>query len=330
MEKGPNSLINIGLSILKARLFKKSAPVFVNWSITNKCDSRCRYCKLWNIKSEELTTKQIIDLIDELENLGTKVINFTGGEPLMHNDIGVIIDYTHKKGIFSILNLSGSLVSERKTVLNNVSTVKLSFDGPKDVHDFIRGENSFEKVIEAIHVIKSRPIRLFLCSVLSRYNLRCVDYILDTAQKFNVPVAFQPASLTILGSDEINPISPPLEEYRKAISKLISKKKDRVLGKYIFNSITGLKHIYNWPLPKKIPCGGGLIFCRIESNGDISLCARSQISRKLNCIDMGFREAFNELRPRFCDSCWCAGVIECNHLLSFDFDTIINCMRMKT
>ena len=82
--------IFIGHSILKSKLLKKSSPLTVGWSLTNRCNHECKYCGIPNVKSNELTTEQIFSIIDELSELGTKIIQFTGGEPLLRDDIGKI------------------------------------------------------------------------------------------------------------------------------------------------------------------------------------------------------------------------------------------------
>ena len=59
----------IGKAVLAKHLFNKNTPINVMWRITNRCDSQCTYCGIWNRKQKELTTSQILSLIDQIAEL---------------------------------------------------------------------------------------------------------------------------------------------------------------------------------------------------------------------------------------------------------------------
>ena len=81
-------------AIMKLRVLKKNTPIVVSWSLTNRCNSKCKYCSRWKQETAELNTKQIFSIIDELSKMGTRRIIYTGGEPLIREDIAEIINYT--------------------------------------------------------------------------------------------------------------------------------------------------------------------------------------------------------------------------------------------
>lgn len=311
---------------LKAKLLKRRFPIIVSWPLTYRCNLRCKYCGIWNNKSEELNTEQTLSLIDEMAQMGTQRIHFTGGEPLLRGDIEVILNYCNQRGISTSLNSNGYLVPAKIACLANLDLLSLSLDGPEEIHDGIRGKNSYRKVMDAIEVAKQKNIKIRFITVLSSLNLNTIDFILNKAKQLNSVVIFQPATRFQLDARSVNPIAPNELEYSQVISKLIREKsKNRWIG----NSISGLRHLYNWPRPTKLPCVNGLIICRIEPDGSLYGCGNFKGTvRRLNCADIGFRKSFNDFVAANCRECWCASYVELNCLFSLKLDTIFNILKL--
>src|SRR3989338_71832 len=256
-------------AILKAKISNKRIPLLVSWEITKRCNARCKYCNIWNDASGELDTKQVFSIIEELIRMGTRVIHFTGGEPLLREDIGVILDYCHKKKISTSINSNGLFVPLKINEIKRLHLLGISLDGPKEIHDRIRGRGSYAGAIAAIAAARDKGIKLRLLTVLSRVNLDSVDFILSKAAEFNAPVIFQPATDCLLGGEAKNPIASDPARYKQVIKELILKRRKT---RYIANSISGLKFLHLWPKMKKIRCLALLISCRIQSDGRVYIC----------------------------------------------------------
>lgn len=309
-------------AILKARIFKKSTPLLVSWAITARCNRNCKYCDIRNIKIKELETGRVLSLIAELSQLGTKIIHFTGGEPLLREDIGMIIDYCSERGILTSINSNGSLMEQRIKELKNLNLAGLSLDGPEEVHDYIRGKGSYREVMAAIALAKNIGINVRIHTVLSKLNLRHIDFLLNKAKELGAPILFQPSTALLLGGNQDNLLSPGEKEYREAIEYLIIQKRK---NEYIGHSISGLKFLYNWPHPKKIWCLARLISARIESDGSVDICFRNQFKLKQSSPDdIIFRESFNSLPFLYCDQCCCSSSVELNCALSLNLDAVFN------
>jgi MoaA/NifB/PqqE/SkfB family radical SAM enzyme len=310
-------------TFLKSKILKRKTPLAVGWAITDKCNLKCPYCSIWQRQSRDLPTHRVFEIIDSLAEMGTVRISFTGGEPLLRPDIGEIIDYAHDKGIETKLNSNGVLVKKKIGALKNLDMLNFSLEGPEEIHDIIRGKGSFKKVIEAVQTVKTHGIKFDFATVLTRINLDAVDFILDTARKENSKVTFQPATQLTLGGEEPNELSPPENEYREAVNKLIRKKKngDSAVG----NSVCGLNHLFKWPHPETMKCASGWVSCRIEPDGSVMYCSReSRLFSPKNCLDVGFGEAFDHLRPISCEDCWCAARVELNLAFSFKLSVMLN------
>ena len=81
MKKIKNYISNI--------IFNK--PRSVNFCITYRCNNRCSYCNLHSFKTKEMKTNEIKQILNLFKKIGVRRIGFTGGEPLLREDIGDLI-----------------------------------------------------------------------------------------------------------------------------------------------------------------------------------------------------------------------------------------------
>lgn len=308
--------IRAASSILKVRFMNRRIPLAVRWQLTNRCTSKCAYCSIWKTRSEELTTEQIFSLLDELRQAGTMVISFSGGDPLLREDIGKIIDRCKNRGIRPEINTNGSLVPRKIEDLKNLDLLKLSLDGPEEIHDNVRRHGSYAEVMEAAGILKTRGNKFTFATTLTKHNIGSIDFMLDKAREFNTVVAFQPLKRLYRGVEDMTPISPQQDEYRRAIERLITYKKQG--NRHIRNSLIELEHIIHWPNYRPLKCWAGRIFCIIETNGDLFPCDRPHYNARLpNCLESGFATALHNLPGVSCGGCGFCGTLELNFIMSF-------------
>lgn len=232
--------------VLAIKFLGKKIPIVVTWPITNRCNFQCQYCERWKRKTEELTTKQVFSIIDELKSLGTIRISLSGGEPLMREDIGQIIDYAKSRGISVVLTSNGSLVPQKIEEIKNLDLLKLSIEGREKIHDRIRGKGSFKKVLKAAEIARQSRIKIVFNSVLTALNLNQIDFLLNLAEKHQTGARFTALNIAHAGKDKIEPLFPKRRDYREAVEKLIKAKRE---GKSVLNSLAGLKYLQSWPTP---------------------------------------------------------------------------------
>jgi len=310
-------------AFIKSAFLKLRVPLAIGWALTYRCNQKCLYCGVWKSYYPELSTDEVIKKIDEFKKLGTMYISFTGGEPLLRDDLGEIIRYVRNKNIYISISSNGSLVSKRIDDLEGVNMVKLSLDGPANVHDAIRGEGSFMHVINALEQCKLSSIPVSLGCVLSKYNLDYLDFLIKVALDYKLQIYFQPASVNLLRINEVNPIAPPEKEYKIAIDKLIKSKKK---GLPIGNSLSVLNYIYHYPNFKKINCFAGRLIFRIEPDAKVLACDRissfavKQNEEKENIV----RQIARISNVKDCGYCWCSSMAEFNFLFSLDLGAINN------
>ena len=318
--------IGFAIPLLNFLLFKKKIPFFIGWMLTARCNKQCKYCSIWDRREAELDTGTIIAFVRQLSRLGTKFISFSGGEPLLRDDIGEIIDCVSHHKMYVKINSNGALFAQKIHRLRKLNEIKLSLDGPEEIQDELRGKGSYREAIAAATDAKRNMIKVSFNTVLSAHNLTCLGFILDIARKFEAKVTFQPATPFLLGGDKVNPVTPLQNDYRRAIAILINTKK---MNKHIANSFSGLAYLYRWPYAvRKMHCYGGRFGCRIEVNGALSHCGvyrhKEDSGNLQNCKHSDFKLAFQRLAEIYCNECWCAPDIEINSLISLQPEVLWN------
>lgn len=317
--------IAIAGKVVRAKFLNEKIPLVVGWSLTNNCNLNCKYCKRWQMAGKELKTHEVFSVLNELRRLNTKIISFTGGEPLLRSDIGDIIDYAHKKRIYLNINTNGTLFLEKVNELNNINSVRFSLDGTEEVNDYIRGKETFRKVIQAVRMAIHKRLKVAIVTVLSKYNLDSIDYLINLAEKLNVGIIFQPITLTLLDSSIANPHIPDPQEYKNTITKLIEYKKRK---NPILNTREGLYYLWHWPEGKNIYCFARNISCRIETDGRLYHCGRYRDEETaLDCLTNGVKKSFNTLNDASCNDCWCALRLETNFIANLSSESIFTILK---
>jgi MoaA/NifB/PqqE/SkfB family radical SAM enzyme len=290
------------------RFFGKKSPFYIQLELTRKCNFKCKYCNIYSNKEakETLSLEAIKNIIDKVEN-DCCFINLEGGEPLLRKDLREIIEYIQKKdGIFLSLTTNGSLIKNRINDLKKMDAIGISLDGPEFVQDKHRGKGSFDKVIEAMKIIKDEKILLGVSTVLTKYNINHIKEHLILLRENKVDyVVFSPVSLaTNMSEKERQDLLPSKEEWKRGIKKIISYKK-RYKKPWIQNSLSGLKYFKN-RFPEflfKKDCFYNKVACYINYIGQMQPCCVLKDFRKdLNVKNLGFFNAFYRNKVR-CKSC---------------------------
>ena len=90
-------------------------PLYALLKVTNRCNSKCVYCGHAGNKYREgdMSTGVLTGVLDQLADLGTVSVNFTGGEPLLRSDLPDLARHAKKRGLFPILLTNGMLLRKR-------------------------------------------------------------------------------------------------------------------------------------------------------------------------------------------------------------------------
>jgi MoaA/NifB/PqqE/SkfB family radical SAM enzyme len=312
-----------GIGLLNSKLLRKKVPLIVGFALTNKCNLKCKYCSIPNIKSKELTTKEVKSIIDLLAQAGCIRIGFTGGEPLLRNDIEEILEYCSKKRIESTVTTNGFFLKEKLKQLGKVSLLIISLDGCEEVNDSIRGDGSFKKAKEAVLLAKKNKISVALSSVISKANYDKLDYLFDLTKELKTKIHFQFVSEIPLTSNEIKFHTLSGNAKKEAITKILQAKRR---NHHILNSKEGLKQMLAGSISSK-KCAAGRIFFRVSADGKLYSCWRQKNNNSIDLKSISIKEFKDKLQkfeqPK-CDYCQLADGIELSLVYSMSPSTILN------
>jgi len=160
------------LELLK-RSLTPNRPYHAQWLLTRRCNYRCRSCSIWREKqsAEEISTDEIKKGLDIFRKLGVIDVVFSGGNPLLRDDIGEILDYASRHFVTTVYD-NGSLAAEKIDALGNVDFVAISLDTlDKKKLDYIKGvSGAWEKAFETIQTLHSEGVSVVISPTISRFN----------------------------------------------------------------------------------------------------------------------------------------------------------------
>ncbi|HOQ31488.1 MAG TPA: radical SAM protein [Candidatus Hydrogenedens sp.] len=300
-------------SWIKTKVLGVNSPLFVEWNITFRCPYQCLYCGSREVSVNELDTNEILERLAILYKTGVRWITFGGGEPLIKKDIMKILEHAKSLGLNVFLSSTGVNIEKYDGIEKYIDHINLSFDGPEEIHDEIRGKGTYKRLFEVVQYCKMKNISTSFLCVISKLNINTIDFVLQKAQEEHTKVMFQPATLHLDSSLKPNPIAPDKEAYYNAMQDIIRKKKE---GAPVRNSFAGLKYLSNWPHPTKIWCCAGRLTYTIEPDGTILSChlfGTRELYKQKKDKDNGkdFENLITHLTvPTGCATCWCAPIVE--------------------
>lgn len=161
------------------KLTKK--PVLCNYYVTYRCNASCSFCDIWEKPSPYITLENAEKNLSDLKKLGVKVVDFTGGEPLLHRQIVALLTIAKKKKLITTLTTNALLYPKYAEKLKGlVDMLHFSLDSPdKDEHDKMRGVKCFDAVMESIGIAKKLNERPDILFTVFDYNVDKIQRIYE-------------------------------------------------------------------------------------------------------------------------------------------------------
>jgi MoaA/NifB/PqqE/SkfB family radical SAM enzyme len=255
---------------------RRPTPLFASYNVTSRCNMRCVFCEWWKTTKPELPTKKAVAAIDAVCSLGVSFFDISGGEPLLRKDISILAKKAASHGCLVSMNTNATLLDESRIceVVDVFDLVVVSLDGPKEIHDRIRGKaGTYNKAVEAIELLKAHGVRVGVNSVVTPWNIAILPKFIDELRNQVDFVQVQP----------IHPYPPPAENIpsEKAVSELLDyllrlKRSDPAFLAVPTDFIKGFEAFFRGEAPKI--CHAGELYVGIDPSGKLLACpARSDI-----------------------------------------------------
>ncbi len=263
-------------------------PISIIWDITDKCNLGCNFCGWGKINSNVLSsgrraldTEDKVRIARKIANAGVWLLSFCGGEPLLCEDLELLIKECKSSGMAVNVSTNGLLLEDKAKMLVDagVDSITISIDGySAEALDKIRGHAGlFEKIEKGIGKVRdlsgTRPVLIearYLINKLNAYDLarfvdywgEKVDFILFKPIYKNPHVFYKiPLEMRLNSEDE--------ESFRGCFLKFLKKYKvfnneyNRLIPNFLFKPDS---------LKNKYICFAGIFFAGISSEGNLYPC----------------------------------------------------------
>jgi radical SAM protein with 4Fe4S-binding SPASM domain len=171
---------------------------YFQWHFMNTCNLRCAHCYQEGYHFPNLELGDLLRIANEISFTLSKWdmhgrISLTGGEPFMSPYLFDLLDYferdEHTKQLDILTN--GTCIDEnginRLKAYQKLRQIQISLDGATQaVHDAVRGDGVYNKVIETIHKLRKNGIEVSLMFTLMRQNMNEAVQVIDFAETHGV------------------------------------------------------------------------------------------------------------------------------------------------
>ena len=169
---------------------KPGGPLWVNAELTYRCPLHCVFCynplDYTSTFGKELSTDEWLKTLREARELGAVQLGLSGGEPLLRDDVEILIAEASKMGYYVNLITSGIGLTEERIAAfkeGGLDQIQLSFqDSTRELNDFLSSTRTFELKLKIARLIKQYGYPMVLNVVLHKLNIDHIEQILEMAE----------------------------------------------------------------------------------------------------------------------------------------------------
>lgn len=269
--------------LVKEKVEKDIEPVNGMWiNVDSNCNLRCKHCfigETLNTTKDKLTVDDYKTLAADLQELSTGNLRvvIAGGEPLLRKDILEIIECFNIKGLHPNVITNGLLLSKEiiSYLAKNQIETTISLDGvTKEMHEFLRGKNTYDITLEKIEECRKAKVPLILSMTVHKDNQDSLFKYFELAETVGAKRVIL-NFLNCIGNAKTNGLIPA-DEF-DIIYKLLEQasNNDSIKDRLMNTAISKLIETVLYPIRTDC-CGSGINNCSILANGDVSPCPSFQ------------------------------------------------------
>ncbi|BAN48860.1 pyrroloquinoline quinone biosynthesis protein PqqE [Metapseudomonas resinovorans] len=162
-------------------------PFWLLAELTYRCPLQCPYCSNpldFAQQGEELTTAQWIEVFRQARELGAAQLGFSGGEPLVRQDLEELIRAARELGYYTNLITSGiGLTEARLTAFKDAGLdhIQVSFQAAdEEVNNLLAGSRkAFAQKLAMARAVKAQGYPMVLNFVTHRHNIDSIERIIE-------------------------------------------------------------------------------------------------------------------------------------------------------
>ena len=172
-----------------------SNPILCNYYVTYRCNASCGFCDIWEKPSPYITIENTRQNLLDLKKMGVKVIDFTGGEPLLHRQIDLLLQMAKEMGFITTITTNGLLYPKwAKKIKGKVDMLHFSLDSMnKEKHDQGRGVACYDFVMDSVRIAKQLGERPDILFTVFEDNINEIEEVYEYCQNVGLILILNPA-----------------------------------------------------------------------------------------------------------------------------------------
>ncbi|MDO9598436.1 MAG: pyrroloquinoline quinone biosynthesis protein PqqE [Azoarcus sp.] len=261
-------------------------PLWLLAELTYRCPLHCVFCYNpvdFAHTPDELSTDEWLRVLREARAAGSVQCGFSGGEPLLRDDLEVLVAEAHRLGFYTNLLTSGvGLTATRAAALKQAGLdhIQLSFqDSTRELNDFLSHTRTFDLKQRVAAIIKDNDWPMVMNCVIHRLNIDYIGEIIDMAVALDAEYLelanSQYYSWAMLNRDQLLPSREQIERAERITNERRERYGDRIRIFFVVPD-------YYENRPKKCMNGWGNVFLTITPDGTALPCHTARMLPGLN------------------------------------------------
>lgn len=233
-----------------------------------------------------MSKAEIKSIINNLPD-DTRIITFTGGDPLERGDFFEIAEFASRKGIQTSISTAGPLARNKIKLMEKarINRVQFSLDGiTPETHNGIRPPyNTYYETLEAIkQAIRSPNLRVSVCTTVRKQNFNEIIALYELVKSLGVEeyrlMRLMPVSQRC---EEYDDVGVTMREYVSLVTKIVKRvvldneersESIRIETDEPYFFLRTLEGTIDQKLLRYHPCDQGKAICAIAADGKITPC----------------------------------------------------------
>lgn len=256
--------------------------MIMSWNVTNGCNMYCEHCyrDAGAKASDELNTEEGKALIDEIAKAGFKIMVFSGGEPLMREDIFELVSHARSRELRPVFGSNGTLITPevaRKLKESGAMAMGISLDSVDPFkHDKFRSTiGGWEGAVEGMRNCRGAGLPFQIHTTVVDWNYNEVEELTDFAVSIGA-MAHHVFFLVPTGrAVNIEQESLRAEQYEELLHRIMKKQQqvDIELKPTCAPQFMRIAKQMGMKMRFTKGCLAGTSYCIISPTGDVQPCA---------------------------------------------------------
>jgi Y-X(10)_GDL-associated radical SAM protein len=272
---------------LSAEDFKRYVPVHVVWEITLACDLKCLHCgsRAGHRRAAELSTRECLQVVDALADLGTREISLIGGEAYLRKDWTEIVRAIRSHGMYCAIQTGGRNLNPKRlkdAVDAGLNGLGVSLDGLAPLHDRVRNvAGSFDHAIDTLRRARAAGLSTSVNTQIGAETMADLPALMETiidvgAKQWQVQITVAMGN----AADNDHLLLQPCQvlELMPLLARLYQEGADRGLVLLVGNNIGYFgpyEHLWRGFGDERVHwtgCSAGQTLLALEADGTVKGC----------------------------------------------------------